>query len=497
MTAGVPAPGGGVVGAIDPVMVEQSTGRGARGIVVAAAPGAAAIGSALLRSGGNAYDAVVAALLAESVLLPPKCGLAGDLVALTLGPGEQAPSSLLAIGGAPRRLADEVRRRGSLADTGPLSVGVPGAPAGYAALAERATQPLSCLAAPAIALARDGFAWAPICATLAIESQQLVDEHNPAGTRYYPSGRPLAPGELVSLPGLVRVMEAFVARGERLFQGRLGELVAERVQAAGGVIDVEDFELADASWSGCPSRAIGRSGWRVYATPAPTHGVSLLDAVSALADRSVAGDVLRSVTAAEARRDRPGLVGRSDSTSMVSAADSVGNVVVAMHSNSYPRFGSGLIVDELDLILSNRAGRGFTPVPGHPNFPNPGQRPSTTLHLWAAGYRGEISHLGGTPGGVNQMCWNAQTLRNLFAGETAPGALTVAPRWEKAAPGAPVPVEEGLSTDDVDSLRCTGEVVEVPRWGLRSATQVIRRPVPGSALIGGVDPRTGGLALGV
>jgi gamma-glutamyltranspeptidase len=62
---------GGRVAGAEAVMAEQSTGRGRRGVVVAAAPGAAAVGAEAMRAGGNAYDAVVCALLAETVLLPP------------------------------------------------------------------------------------------------------------------------------------------------------------------------------------------------------------------------------------------------------------------------------------------------------------------------------------------------------------------------------------------------------------------------------------------
>src|SRR5690606_39657242 len=70
--------------------------------------------------------------------------------------------------------------------------------------------------------------------------------------------------------------------------------------------------------------------------------------------------------------------------------------------------GSGLVVPEYDLILANRAGRGFTAEPGHPNFPEPGRRPATTLHLWAAGPGGGRPRVvGGTPGGANQQIGRA------------------------------------------------------------------------------------------
>jgi gamma-glutamyltranspeptidase/glutathione hydrolase len=118
------------------VMAEQVTARGVRGIVCAAAPLAAQAGAAVMADGGNAFDAVVAAALAETVLLAPKCGLGGDLVAICRSAGAAEPEALLAVGGAPRGLADRVASHG-LDEVGPASVGPPGAPAGYAALAAR------------------------------------------------------------------------------------------------------------------------------------------------------------------------------------------------------------------------------------------------------------------------------------------------------------------------------------------------------------------------
>jgi gamma-glutamyltranspeptidase/glutathione hydrolase len=490
---------GGRVAGAGGIMAEQSTGRGRRGVCVAAAPIAAGIGAELLRAGGNAYDAAVAALLAETVLLPPKCGLAGDVIALVVEPGDVEPVALLAIGGAPRRLADAVRRDGRLPDTGPLSVGVPGAPLGYAALADRARFGLDRLAAPAIDLAVDGFPWAPICTVLCEESAALVRQHNPGGTAYFPGGRAPDAGQVMTLPGLATVLRAFARDGAALFAGEIGAVVAARVRGAGGVLEVEDFASAQADWCPPARAAATAAGWDLWATPAPTHGPSLLDAVTALPAGADAGAVLGAVRDAAARRRATlGDPMVATSTSMVSAADADGRVVVVVHSNSYPRFGSGLVVDEYDLILANRAGRGFTAEEGHPNFPVAGRRPATTLHAWAAAPAGEaVTHVGATPGGVNQMPWNAQTLRDLFAGTTAPGALAAAPKWEWLPDRGEVRAEDGLASHDVESLRARAPVTHLERWALRSATQVVERPRPGRAVVGGVDPRTGGLALGV
>jgi gamma-glutamyltranspeptidase/glutathione hydrolase len=202
------------------------------------------------------------------------------------------------------------------------------------------------------------------------------------------------------------------------------------------------------------------------------------------------------LAAIETGRDR---LGDASGTSIVSAADREGNCVVVVHSNSYPRYGSGLIVGDYDLVLANRAGRGFTPEPGHPNFPVPGRRPATTLHAWAVSDdTGRPSLLGGTPGGDNQVVWNAQLLQGVIDGHHAPGALVTAPRWEWLPADDGVRIEAGFDEADAAALATASpRTVRVGRWGLPCAQQVIAVPEDGRAIVGAADPRTVGCALGV
>ena len=479
-------------------MAEQCTVRSPGGVVAAAAPVAARVGADALAAGGNAIDAAIAAALAETVLLPPKCGLAGDLVALVWRPGADEPMALLAIGGAPAGLA-AVAERGELAATGPMSVGVPGAPAGYRLLAEASRLDLRTLAQPAIALAREGFAWAPICTELAAESQDLVVANGGGDTVYFPEGRPIAPGALVRLPGLGRLLESFAGDPTGFLSGDVGRAIVARVRQAGGILTEADLQrYSRAEWV-APSRAIGRSigiGRRYWATPAPTHGPSLLDAVGRVdPGRYDQGDVYRGVLGAIGRR-RTELRDPSG-TSMVSAIDRDRTMVTLVHSNSFPRFGSGLIVDEFDLILANRAGRGFASDPSHENFPAPGRRPATTLHAWAVGLAGGGRLQGATPGGANQMPWNAQTLTRLAAGRASPPEAVVAPRWAWRPDDDGVQAEDGFSGADLAALHEAAPSVErVARWGLRSAMQILADPGPNAALTATVDPRTGGAVIG-
>lgn len=472
------------------IMAEQCKAHGPWGLVAAAAPAAAVIGAEVLRAGGNAYDAAVATALAETVLLPPKCGLAGDLVAITWDAGADVPETLIAVGGAPAGLA-EAAAAGKLSDTGPFAVGVPAAPAGYAELAARGVLPLARLVQPAIDLARRGIVWSRICAVLSEESRALVAQHNPAGSRYYPGGAALVPGARVALPGLATVLEHFAEAGADLFAGPIGAAIIERVQQSGGILAQSDFHYARAEWN-APAESSHSAG-AFFATPAPTHGPSLLHVLSHLSADSDQADVYRAVLDAIAlRRDT---LADPSGTSMVSAQDAQGTMVTIVHSNSYPRFGSGLIVSDYDLILANRAGRGFSAEPGHPNFPAAGRRPATTLHAWGAALADGTRMLGATPGGTNQMPWNAATLGRLIAGERDIGKLIVAPRWEWQPRDDGLLIEEGFTAAEIERLRdAAPSFGTVERWAMRSAMQIVMRDADGNGTIA-ADPRTVGAAL--
>ena len=106
--------------------------------------------------------------------------------------------------------------------------------------------------------------------------------------------------------------------------------------------------------------------------------------------------------------------------------------------------------------------------------------------------------LGGTPGGDNQVPWNAQLLQGIIDGETAPGALVTAPRWEWSPADDGVRIEAGFDEPAATELAETApRAARIGRWALPCAQQVIAVPVAGQAIVGAADPRTVGCALGV
>jgi gamma-glutamyltranspeptidase/glutathione hydrolase len=457
-------------------LARRSVTSGTLGAVAAGSRAASAIGMSVLLDGGNAFDAAVAAALAETVALPSKCGLAGDLVAIHVRAGADEPSSVIALGGAGAGLHDAAADLGwQVPTTGALSVGVPGAPAGYARLAEHGRFELARLAAPAIALARRGVMWTPMNVLLAAESLDLLREHQPDGCHYAPSTGPYAEGAVVRMPGLAETLEQFVSDGAELFHGALGEQLSRYVQLLGGVLTLDDLRgvvLREET-----AHSVTTAAGPLWATNGPTHGVALTRVFDAAHHEQRAGlsrpDVVRDATTALAAGDVH-TEGTSEGTSTVAAADADGNAVVIVHSNSFPQYGSGLVLPGHDLVLSNRAGRGFTWQDGHPNAPRSGRLPLTTLHAWALRDHHGSWVLGATPGGAQQVPWNVQVLDSLMApdGTDGPdplGVAVTAPKWNLT--------EDGIRR----------EGVEMPRLGARSAHTLVR--LGPHAVSAAADPR--------
>lgn len=471
---------------------EHVTARG-RQAVSAAVGQAASAGIAAYARGGNAFDAALAACFVETVALPMKCGLAGDVIALFRQRGGPV-RALLSVGGAPRA----IDAGGRLERVGPLSVGVPGAPAGYAALHSMAQLALPTLIAPAVGAADHGVAWTRAGLSYLAESRALLQRWSPR-CPYLATPDPV-PGDLLHLPGLGRMLEAFACEGAALFHGAWGERMVQALDAHGGLLRLQDLRAHQARW--CDPVVLPLGAATLVATPGPTQGPQLLevmrrfmaqpDALAARRGRDAAqpwDDSLLAGLVAQVREAAraAGRLASDDGTSVVTAADDLGNAVVVVHSNSFPRFGSGVVWDN-GLVLNNRPGRGFDAAApaGARHAAAGGKVPPTTLHAWAL-LDAASTTFGATPGGVNQLVWNSQTLASLLAG-TTPEHVVTEPRWAVDDQGA-YSAEAG-----VQLAAAGGPVQPVAPLGLRSVQQLMR--IDGEGRVTAcADPRAGGSAM--
>src|SRR5712671_6002751 len=141
--------------------VGRSAVHAANGMVATSQPLAVQAGVDVLRRGGNAIDAAIAANAVLGVVEPMSCGIGGDLFAIVWEARTGKLHGLNASGRSPSRATlEDMRARGltELPEAGPLSWSVPGAVDGWEALRSRfGTRPLSELLEPAVALAEEGF----------------------------------------------------------------------------------------------------------------------------------------------------------------------------------------------------------------------------------------------------------------------------------------------------------------------------------------------------
>lgn len=256
------------------------------GAVATSHPLASEAGAAVLREGGNAVDAAVAAAFALGVVEPFSSGIGGGGFALVylarerrvhvLDFRERAPAaataSMFLAGGAP---VPERSRDGGLA------VAVPGAVKGYAELARRfGTRPLARLTAPAERLARDGFRVGELYGELARERQDCLSADAAARRELLapaPGGAavPPPPGYRLVRPGLASTLHALgESGGEAFYSGPLAERIARAVRDRGGVLTAADLAAYRVRE---PAPLEGRyRGHRVVSVPLPSAGGALL-----------------------------------------------------------------------------------------------------------------------------------------------------------------------------------------------------------------------------
>ncbi len=191
-------------------------------------------------------------------------------------------------------------------------------------------------------------------------------------------------------------------------------------------------------------------------------------------------------------------------TSYFCVADGAGNCVSWIHSLSNA-FGSGYIAEGTGVLFNNRAGRGFSLTPGHPNEIAPGKRTMHTLNCYLATKDSHPVIIGGTPGGDFQPQCGLQILTNLIDFGMDPQAAVEAPRWwsfpgtDPATVGRDMElrVEAEMPDATVRGLEAMGHRVARRRPGIYDGkVQLIVRDPQRAVLMGASDPRGDGAAVG-
>ena len=521
------------------------TARSYRGMVTAPHHLASEAGLRVLREGGNAIEAMVAAAAAIAAVYPFMNGLGGDCFWLVSEPDGE-PLGIDACGAA-AGLADLDHyggEGGAIPTRGPgAALTVAGAVSGWQAALEVSRErwggrlPLSRLLEDAIAFARDGVAVSQGQASVTTEKLGELRDVPGFAETYLVEGAVPEPGTRLRQPRLAATLERLAAAGaDDFYRGDLARSLAADLEQAGSPLRLEDFERHHALT--LPPLSLEVAGHRVFNMPPPTQGLASLlllgvyerlgvavpegfDFVHGLVeatkqafrvrDREIGDplgmtakpdDLLRpeALDAMAAAVDReeaapwPAPAANGD-TVWLGAIDGEGRAVSFIQS-LYWEYGSGFVLPESGLVWQNR-GVAFRMEAGHPNSLRPHRRPFHTIQPAMAQLSDGRLMVYGTMGGEGQP----QTQAMIFARHVLYGgdlqAAVSAPRWllgrTWGSETTNLRVENRLDPDVVEALRAAGHDVELvgPYDAVTGHAGAIVRH-PDGLLEGATDPRSDG-----
>ena len=524
----------------------RSPAVGATAMAATSHPLATLTAVEVLKSGGTAADAAVAACAVQCVVEPAMTGIGGDCWVL-YAPAKGGVDALNGSGWAPAEVSvDKLRGEGltEMPDGGAHSVTVPGALRSWQALLDKhGRKGLDELLRPAIGYARDGY---PVHPRVAADWHRAASrlERSPAGKAYYlPGGRAPAMGDTMRLEKLALTLETIARRGaDAFYEGPVAAAMVATLNGFGGLHTEADFADFLPEWV-APISATYR-GVRVFECPPNGQGVIALlmlqileqfelagldpngperlhleaeatrlafrDRDAAIADprqRDVPTDRLlakdyAAALAAMIDRNRamaslppPLLPGQKlpehKETIYLTVVDRDGNACSFINS-VYDSFGTGLVCAETGVVFQNR-GRAFSLDPDHLNVIAPRRRPMHTI-IPGLAFKGEqLWTTFGVMGGDYQPVGHSRVMVNMLDYGMDPQEALDAPRV-MAYPG-PLQVETGVSAVAIEGLRAKGHE-PTPAASPLGGGQVITVDHERGVLIGGSDPRKDGMALG-
>ncbi len=528
-----------------------------RGIVATSQPLAALAGLDVLKQGGNAVDAAIAANAVLGVVEPMSCGAGGDLFAIVWDAKTQKLYGLNASGRSPYVLNRDVFKKLELAeipDEGPLCWSVPGCVAGWDDLRQRfGSMPFDKTLAAAIDYAEDGFPVSEIIANYWHTNQKSLRRWPDSAKTFLIDGRAPHEGEVFRNPNLARTLRAIASGGrDAFYKGRNAETIVSYSEAHGGYFSLKDFADHQNEWVDPVST--NYRGFDVWELPPNGQGIAALQMLNllepfdlrslgvgsaeylhlfveakklAFADRAKfyadpagqhlpTAELISKAYAAERRKridpdhaatdvpaGEPKL--QHGDTVYVTAVDKDRNCCSLIQSNYYG-FGSKVVPGDVGYVLQNR-GALFALDDHHLNRLEPHKRPFHTIIPAMVTKDGRPVFCFGVMGGDMQPQGHVQVLVNVVdfdmnvqqAGDFARvrhlGSAT--PTGQPAKGGGTVSVESGIPMSVRDALRAKGHRVEVAAdGGGFGGYQGIWIDWAGGTLRGASEARKDGCAVG-
>lgn len=514
------------------------------GMVAAAHPLAAQAGAKLLAQGGNAFDAAAATAAALNVVEPFMSGLAGMGLSTMWVAAEKRVRVLDFVPPIPASFpADRFSKRTEL-ERGALAVASPGNLAGWCELVKTyGRKSLAEVFAPAIALARDGFALAEFGAAEFEENDPLLEKIPalyPAWSKNYQSNGAMHLGSVLVQSDLAKTLSEIAEKGpDHFYRGALGEKVIAHLQALGGSLTMADLAAVKTVWR--EPMAASFKGLSVHVPPPPCEGfqflltLKLLDGVDLAskprdgadhldlvyrAIRLAAGEriahnnpspeklaeIMSEASVARLRQrltDGKPVTGPTEQwvpqdkedpahTTSLSVADSEGNLICITQSLGSP-FGSGVVVPGTGLCFNNFLYWADV-QPGSPNRSKPGDELPMCMSPTLSTRDGKPVLALGTPGSYGIMQTQAQAMvQHLVYGLPLQEAIE-APRarlWD----GRLVEIENRIAPETIAELVRRGHDARAfdVGWTMRcGGMQAVAVDPATGVFTGAADPRRDG-----
>jgi gamma-glutamyltranspeptidase/glutathione hydrolase len=529
------------------------------GMVCTSQPLATQIGIDILKAGGSAVDAAVAANAALGLMEPTGSGVGGDLFAIVYNAKDKKLYGLNASGRSPLGLSYEQMKaelaklsRTTIPPRGFLPISVPGAVDGWFELHKKFGKlPMSTVLAPAIRYAREGF---PVTQSIAGGMQASAGLANEVGgfkTTFMPSGRMPAEGEIFRSPDLAATYTLLAEKGrDAFYRGEIADKIDAFFASNGGFLRKIDFEKHTSTWVDPVS--VNYRGYDVYELPPNSQGIAALQMLNilegfdlkamgfqsaealhvmieakklAFEDRAkfyadpefaripLAG-LLSKTYAAERRKlinpkqaaktydaGNPAL--KQGDTIYLTTADADGNMVSLIQSN-YRGMGSGIVVPGLGFGFQDR-GEIFVFEKGHANCYAPGKRPFHTIIPAFVMKDGEPWLSFGVMGGAMQPQGHVQIIVNLIDFGLGLQEAGDAARWQhdgstdydtpKMQTGGWVFLESGFPWEAVRGLKERRHDIRTDIGGY-GGYQAIRWDAKNRVYHGASESRKDGCAMG-
>ena len=489
------------------------------GMAATSQPLATQIALDILKAGGTAVDAAIAANAALGLMEPTGCGIGGDLFAIVWNAEDRELTGLNASGRAPAAMTIEYFRENgieAIPPLGPLPVSVPGAVDGWYELHGRYGRlSMAEILAPAIRYAREGFPVSEVIAYYMGRNKRHVADYPGFAETYMPEGDTPKKGEIFKNPRLAKTYEMIAEGGRDVFyKGEIARIIDAFMAEQGGLMRYEDLASHRSEW--VTPVSTNYRGWDVYELPPNGQGIAALQILNILEDYDIrsmgfgsaeyihllveakklayedrakfyadmdfadvpvdwliskdyADERRKLISTTKAAKSLPAGDAKLETgdTIYLTVADKDGNMVSLIQSN-YRGMGSGMIPGDLGFMLQDRAEL-FSLNPEHANALQAGKRPFHTIIPAFVMKDGEPLMSFGVMGGSMQPQGHVQIIVNMLdfgmnlqeAGDAARvrHGGSSQPTGEVMADGGTVYLEQGFSEETRKALEDMGHTL--------------------------------------